>query len=179
MKEAGFIGGGSGPLAFDRDGNLYYAQGYIFNDDVDVPKPIPFLPYFINCYIYRFDADEVRKVMDRRSDVKLEITPHDETDEHVWTTIDLTSGPFPPGFVLGVASMVFVKDVGLIITTTFANNGSQLRHYPINPDGTSSGYTVLAVSDGRMSEIRYRRGKIYFNDPDGIYRIDVDSLYDD
>ena len=75
--------------------------------------------------------------------------------------------------------MVFVEDIGLVLTATSLHGSSQLRLYTINRDGTSGGYTVLAFSDGRMSEIRYRLGKIYFNDPDGIYCIDATQLIDD
>ena len=75
--------------------------------------------------------------------------------------------------------MVFVEDIGLVLTATSFHGSSQLRLYTINQNGTSGGYTVLASSDGRMSEIRYRLGRIYFSDPDGIYYINATQLIDD
>jgi len=155
--------GGSGPLAFDSHGNLYYAQGW--NGTI-----IPF--DLSDSLIYRFSAGEVRKAIKHPDKKPLEITDSNEDDPHVWDTILF------PG-AIGVSSMVFVEDIGLILTATSLHGPSQLRHYTINPNGTSGDYTVLADSDGRMSEIRYRFGKIYFNDPDGIYYIDVTQLFDD
>jgi hypothetical protein len=158
--------GGSGPLVFDSHGNLYYAQGFngqIFPD---------FQP--IDSFIYRFSAAEVADAIDDPVKDRLKITGSNE-----WETIIAMDGTDTFGLVLGVSSMVFVEDIGLVLSATFGIGPSQLRLYTINPDDSSGGYTVLATSSGRMSEIRYRFGKIYFNDPDGIYCINVTQLLDD
>lgn len=148
MIDLGFVGGGSGPLAFDSAGNLYYAQG--FNN----------LPSFIDSNIYLFSAAEVAAAIDDPVNNPLEIA------DHVWATIPINSG------ALGASSMFFDDELGLVLTTTLGHGPSQLRRYAINPDGTSDDYTVLAISTGRMSETRHHKGKIYFNDPDGIYCIE-------
>ena len=149
MVDLGVIGGGSGPLAFDSAGNLYYAQGYNW-------------PFFSNAYIYRFSAAEVADAMDESNP----LIPED----HEWETI--ISVDWDEGH-LGASSMFYHGQVGLVLTATRAHLHSELRQYAINPDGTSGGHRVLATSTGRMSETRYHKGKIYFNDPDGIYCIDM------
>ena len=156
--------GGTGPLAFDSRGNLYYAQGW--NGSV-------YPPDLYDSLIYRFSADEVAAAIDDPVNNRLVIIDPNEDDPHVWETILISEA-------IGVSSMIFVEDIGLVLTATSLHGSSQLRLYTINrEDGTSGDYTVLAFSDGRMSEIRYRLGKIYFNDPDGIYYIDATQLIDD
>jgi hypothetical protein len=154
MIDLGLVGGGSGPLAFDSAGNLYYAQGYNW-------------PFESDAYIYRFSAAEVADAMEDPENNPLEIT-----DAHLFETIIFDG--WIQGF-LGASSMFFNNKAGLVLTATTAHGPSELRRYAINPDGTSGDYTVLAASTGRMSETRCHKGKIYFNDPDGIYLIDMAS----
>jgi hypothetical protein len=157
-------------LTFDSRGNLYYAQGW---NGVVFPTPD-----VDDSLIYRFTAAEVADAIDDPVGHRLEITDPNENDPHVWDTIDVT-WPNDPNSPVGVSSMVFVEDIGLVLTATALHGHSQLRLYTVNKDGSSGDYMVLAESDGRMTEIRYRFGKIYFNDPHGIYYIDVKQLFDD
>jgi hypothetical protein len=153
--------GGTGPLAFDSHGDLYYAQGW--NGSF-------FTQIFYDSLIYHFTADEVAAAINdpNNEDARLKIT-----DQHVWATISISDG-------IGASSMIFVEDIGLVLTVTSFHGDSQLGLFPVNQDGTSGDYTKLADSKGgRMPEVRYRLGKIYFSDPDGIYYIDVNQLFDD
>jgi hypothetical protein len=166
ITSIGHVGaGGTGPLAFDSDGNMYYAQGW--NGSI-----IPYPPVLFDSLIYRFTAKEVSKAIEHPDKFPLEITDPNEDDRHVWNTISIDDA-------IGTSSMVFVEDIGLVLTATTLHGASELRLYIVNKNGTSGEYTPLAFSDGRMSEVRYRLGKIYFNDPHGIYYIDVTQLFDD
>lgn len=152
MIDLGIVGGGSGPLAFDSSGNLYYAQGYNW-------------PFESDAYIYRFSAAEVADAIDDPKNHPLDVTED-------WDIIIFNGWG---DCCLGASSMFFHNKIGLVLTATTAHGNSELRWYAINSDGSSGGYTVLALSTGRMSETRYRNSMIYVNDPDGIYCIDMTS----
>jgi hypothetical protein len=134
---------GSGPVAFDEDGNLYLADGG-----------------YGPTYIWRFTKAEVLAAMADPA-----TNPLHPDNAYQFDTLQI------PGVIRGASSMFIDEILGMVLTATNVHDPSELRQYAINPDGTNGGYEVLATSDSRMAETRFENGEIYVSDPDGIYTL--------
>jgi hypothetical protein len=109
--------------------------------------------------IYRFTAAEVAAAMSDPGSSSLNPTGH------VWATIG--------GDASGGTAMFAADGLGIVLTATSWTNPSELRLYPINGDGASGAYEVLATSADRITEARYHNGTIYAADASGIYAVSV------
>jgi len=134
---------GSGPLALDEDGNLYFADGG-----------------YGETHIWRFTASDVLAAIANPA-----TNPLHPDKAYDFDTLRI------PGVIRGASSMFIDGNLGMVLTATNYHDPSELRQYAINEDGTNGGYNVLATSDSRMAETRFENGEIYVSDPDGIYRL--------
>ena len=131
----------SGPIAFDADGNMYYADGYAYSGDPG---------------IYKWTAAEVAAAVANPSSSPL------NPSGHLWATIT--------GGFAGATGMAVAPE-GLILTATSFTAPSQVQCYTIAPDGTNSGMTVIATTPNRAETVRVRGGSVYVSDPAGIARL--------
>ena len=93
----GAVGSASGPMAFDKDGNLYYAEGYVAEGHPNV---------------YRWSAAEVAAAIADPEGAAL------NPEGHTWTT--LTTGD-------GTTSMVVDNDGHVLVTITSFVDSSELQ----------------------------------------------------
>ena len=131
----------SGPLAFDADGNMFYAEGYVSEGHPN---------------IYRWSAAEVAAALADPESSPLDIAGHR------WAT--LTTGD-------GVTAMAVDSLGHLVLTATSFVDPSELQRLLVNNDGTYGGLEVLARSDERMEMVRIRDRQIYVSTGAGIFKV--------
>ncbi len=131
----------SGPLAFDAEGNLFYAEGYVSEGHPN---------------IYRWSAAEVAAALADPEGAPLNVAGH------VWAT--LTTGD-------GVTGMVVDSLGHLVLAATSFVDPSELQRLLANNSGEYAGFEVLARSDARMEMVRIRAGQVYVSTGDGIFKV--------
>jgi hypothetical protein len=138
--ELGKVGNGSGPLAWDADGNFYVAEGYNGSAQPGV---------------FRFSAAELEAAMADPAGAAL------NSAGHLWTTLERYLGG-------GATGLAFDGQGGLLVTATIFDGPSELRRYDI-AGGVAGDYTVLGTSPSRLTTVRVADGLAYVASPEGIY----------
>jgi hypothetical protein len=143
LSDIGIVstGSGTGPVTVGPDGSLFYGDGG-----------------FGDTYIWRFSAADVFAAI-------AGVTPLDPAMAEEFALICDRPDNCPDA--RGVSSMVVNDELGLVVTGTEYHYPSWLRAFSLNPGGD----TLIATSDGRMGEVRNVNGRVYFCDPDGIYKV--------
>ncbi len=135
----GEIGGSSGPVAADTQGNLFYADGY-------ASPPC----------IYRWTAAEVTAVI--QAPALNSLLP----DGHTWATIEgAASGA--TGMVVDGAGNVYLS------ATSWTAPSELRVYHNDPCTGNYTDYEVIATYTGRMETVRLRDGKVFVSCDQGIY----------
>ncbi|EIQ01715.1 hypothetical protein OpiT1DRAFT_00288 [Opitutaceae bacterium TAV1] len=142
-EDLGETSGASGPIAFDDDGNLYYAPGY---GDLS---------------IYKWSAVEVlAAIADPGTD------PLEADGAHLWVDY---STDYPTA--AGGTSMIIDQDGNLLLTLTDFGNPSALVKFEVDGNGDYSGNTIILEDDDRLGELRLYEGTLYLSSADTIYEL--------
>ena len=141
LNSLGAIGDGSGPIAFDGAGNLFYANGYVFG----TPQ------------IYRWSAAEVAAAVANPGGSPL------SPAGHVWAAIG--------GGFTGATGMCIDDRGRVIVTATKFGSPSAVQRYAANPLSGKVTMKTLATSAGRLETLRFRNARIYVNHSGGIFSI--------
>lgn len=135
--------GSSGPLAFDRAGNLFYAPGYG------------------NLSIYRFSAAEVAAAIANPTTNPLNATGH------VW--LDYSS---LYGNESGGTSMLLDGNGGLLLALTNFVDPSLLVKFGVGTDGAYDGtHDTLFQDAGILGDLRLHDGGLYLSAGNEIFSI--------
>ena len=143
--QIGQVGGNSGPLAWDAQGNLFVAEGYNGGGEPG---------------IYRFTSLEVAAALVDPAGSAL------SGAGRLWTTLEGYSGG-------GATGMTFDDAGNLLLTATIFGGPSQLRRYPVDPMGEAGEFDLLASSAARLATVRVMDGLTYVSSPAGIYTVSV------
>ncbi|WP_157836854.1 hypothetical protein [Geminisphaera colitermitum] len=141
-EDLGVTSGASGPLAFDADGNLYYAPGY------GDPS------------IYKWSAAEVADAIADPVNDPLDIAGH------LWHDYSADYGIYSGG-----TSMVVDLDGNLLLTITDFINPSILVRFEVNPitGNYANNFDEILEDTGRLGEIRLYNGDLYISSDNTIY----------
>ena len=144
VTDLGADSGGSGPLAFDNQGNLYYAPGY--GDQS----------------IYKWTAAEVAAAI-----ANPEANPLTATLANLWVNYSSLYGSF-----VGGTSMI-VENGELLVTLTDFGGPSDLVAFGIDSSGayTNTATTILNDNSDALGELRTQNGNLYLSDGNTIYTI--------
>ncbi len=135
--------GSSGPLAFDRAGNLFYAPG------------------FGNLNIYRFSAAEVAAAIANPAANPLNAAGH------VW--LDYSS---LYGSESGSRSMLLDRNGALLLTLTDFSDPSLLVKFGVAANGTYDGTHATLFQDvGLFGDLRLHDGNLYLSAGNQIFSI--------
>jgi hypothetical protein len=135
--------GSSGPLAFDLQGNLYYAPG------------------FGDLSIYRWSATEVASAMADPAGHPLSATGHR------W--LDYSSRY---GSASGGASMLIDQQGNLLLTLASFTDPSVLARFGVAGDGSFNGSSSTLLQDtDRLGEIRLHDDSLYFSSGNQVFEI--------
>ncbi|EDY20208.1 hypothetical protein CfE428DRAFT_2132 [Chthoniobacter flavus Ellin428] len=139
----GTTGGGSGPLAFDAAGDLYFAPG------------------FGDSNIYKWSGVELANAIANPSLDPL------STAGHVWVNY---GGLFPT--VSGATSMLVDPSGNLLVTLTDFTNPSDLVSFGANSNGDYSGIESTILTDtGLLGELREHDGGTYVSANNEIVQV--------
>jgi hypothetical protein len=134
--------GGSGPLAFDLAGNLYYAPGYS------------------DTSIYKFAASEVADAIAQNGH-PLKVTGHQ------WLNY---GAAFPDEG--GASSLLIDPDGDLLVTLTSFSSPSVVVEFGVAANGSYDNTATQLLSDtDRLGELRLHDGKLYVSSGNGIYEV--------
>jgi hypothetical protein len=141
--DLGVTSGFSGPLAFDLDGNLYYAPG------------------FSDLSIYKWTASEVNAAIANPVTNPLNVAGHEWLD---YTLLYGTAG--------GATSMLLDVDGDLLVTLSDFENPSVLVEFGVTPAGAHDGTNTTILSEtGRLGELRNFDGNIMVSAGNDIYKV--------
>lgn len=137
--------GSSGPLAFDRAGNLFYAPGYG------------------NLSIYRFSAAEVGAAVANPAASPLNAAGH----------VFLDYGSlYDPNVYSGGTSMLLDQSGALLLTLTSFSDPSLLVRFGVAANGTYDGtHDTLFQDAGQLGELRLHDGGLYLSAGNQIFSI--------
>ena len=144
LTSLGEIGQSSGPAAFDAQGNLFYAHGYVFSGQAK---------------IFRWTAAELAAAMANPSLAPLNPVNHE------WAAV--------PATFTGVDGMVVDTAGNVYVTANAFGQPGELLLYRPAAAGLSPEPTTLARYADRMETLRLRDGKLYMCCPAGIYRMSI------
>ncbi len=141
--DLGETSGASGPLVFDKAGNLYYAPGYY------------------DLSIYRWTAAEVAAAIADPTANALSATGH------LWE--DYSSLYASVG---GATSLAIDSNGDLLASLTSFSDPSSLVKFGVSDTGTYDGTssTILTTTD-RLGELRVEDGTVYVSDGDQIFTV--------
>lgn len=134
--------GGSGPLAFDASGNLYYAPGY--NDKS----------------IYRWDA---AAVSDAIADPVNDPLPQTGVLWYDYSA-DYTG-------LTGAAGMAFDAEGDLLLTLTDFSNPSKLVEFDVDGTGAYASHQDILTSTDRLGDVRFANGGVYVANGNQVLQI--------
>ncbi|EIQ01718.1 hypothetical protein OpiT1DRAFT_00291 [Opitutaceae bacterium TAV1] len=139
----GVTGGASGPMAFDAQGNLYYAPG------------------MGRTAIYKWSAQQVADaIADPDASPLCTIN---NVEDFLWYDYTLDFSGYAGG-----TSMAVDENGNIYLTLTNFSSGSEIVFFDV--DGSSSPKSIVS-SDMRLGEIRYRDGILYVADGFSIYQV--------
>lgn len=139
----GLTSGGSGPIAFDAAGNMYYAPG------------------FGDLSIYRYTAADVAAAIADPTN-----SPLPTAGSRLWYNY---SGDF--ALVSGGTGMAFDGDGNLLLTLTDFSNPSYLVRFDVDISGNHAGNTALLSSTDRLGDVRFYDGSIFVANGNTILQV--------
>ena len=139
----GTTGGGSGPLAFDAAGDLFFAPGYSDKS------------------IYRWSAAQVIAAIAHPTANALTLTGQ------LWADY---SALYP--LQSGATSMLVEADGDVLVTVTDFTNPSVLARFDAAPDGSYVGTSeTILIDTALLGELRTHDGGLYISSENAIYQI--------
>ena len=143
LVSIGQPGDASGPLAFDADGNLFYAPGYAYSGQPNV---------------FRWTAAEVAAALSDPAGAPL------LPAGHVW-------GEIPAPFT-GAAGMAVDAAGSVYVTANIWGEPGELLVFRADADGGSQPPVALGRhAAARLETLRLRGGRVYVNCAEGVYSI--------
>lgn len=139
----------SGPIAFDDDGNMFFAPG--FNDQ----------------RVYKFTATEVADAIADPINDGLIVQDNAPSEWYDYSTDPILSA------LGGITGLTFDGDGDLLATVTSFTNPSRLVELDVDTLGDYAGTLHLASSIGRLGSVRYDAANdaILFNDGTQVYEL--------